>query len=573
MNILGISAFGFNPAACLVRDGELIAFVEEERFTRVKCAHGAFPIHAIRYCLKAGGIDLDAVDAIAMGWDAEKYRDFMPRFFESGWKKYGDKGAGTRAWEQNCVNVYNPDRVRNSIRNQLLTGGIRGRIPEIHFIDHHLSHAASTFFPSGMQSAAILTIDGSGEDRTTCLFKGDGADIVELEHYQIPESLGWFYSTFTQFCGFRHNMDEGKLMGLAPYGKRDAKLMALMDKIVRVEGNRYTIDPFFTYYGPHAPGKGFAQRLVNELGPPREPQGGPLTDFHRDVAWAAQEKLEQAGFMLAKHAMELAGSRNLCISGGVALNCKMNGVINQKAGVNELFVQPISSDAGTALGAALWYQRQKTGNRPPFAQKHLYYGPGHGDDEIESFLKSSKLRYVRSHDIGKDMADRLAAGKLAAWFQGRMEAGPRALGHRSILAHPGYPEMKAKLNGEVKHREMWRPFCPSILAEKRGEWLVDSDDAPYMIVAQQARPDRAEKIPSVVHVDGSVRPQTIEREIEPLYHHMISHFEGLTGLPLVVNTSFNIMGEPVICNPAEAVRCFYSTGLDAMAIGSFLLEK
>jgi carbamoyltransferase len=438
MNILGISAFGFNPGACLLRDGDLLAFVEEERFTRVKTAHGAFPLHSIRYCLRFGGIDLDGVDAIAMGWDANKYHEFMPRFFEAGWKKYGDKGAGTRAWEKNCLAVYDPERVQASIRSQLQSTNLGGRVPDVCFIDHHLSHAASAFFPSGMDAAAILTVDGSGEDRTTCIYRGAGADIVELEYYQIPDSLGWFYSTMTQFCGFRHNMDEGKLMGLAPYGKRDPRVVALLDRIVRTDGDRYAIDPFFTYYGEHAPGKGFARRLVDELGAPREPAGGALTDFHRDVAWAAQDKLERVGLMLAQQAMDLAGSRQLCLAGGVALNCKMNGVINQRAGVEELFVQPISSDAGTALGAALWLHRQKTGNRPPFVQRHLYYGPGYSDDEIERLLRGCKLPHSRSADIGKDMADRLAAGKLCAWFQGRMEAGPRALGHRSILAHPGF---------------------------------------------------------------------------------------------------------------------------------------
>lgn len=572
MMILGISTFGFNPAACLIRDGDLVAFVEEERFTRVKTAHGAFPIHAIRYCLKAGGVDLDAIRHLAVGWDANKYRTFMPAFFEEGWKTHGDKGAATRTWEQNCLAVYDPERVVRVIRERLAAANLGGQCPEIRFIDHHLSHAASTFFPSGMEEAAILTIDGSGEDRTTCLYRGRGAEIEELEYYQIPQSLGWFYSTMTQFCGFQHNMDEGKLMGLAPYGRPDPQIVSVMDRIARLRGDRYEIDPMFTYYGEHEPGRGFARRLAETLGPPRI-AGAPLNDFHRNVAWAAQDKLEQIGLHLAQRAMSLSGSKNLCLSGGVALNCKMNGVINQRAGVQELFVQPISSDAGTALGAALWLHRIETGQRPKFVQRHMYYGPEYDNEAIERVLRACKLRYMRSRDIARDMADRLAAGKLAAWFQGRLEAGPRALGHRSILAHPGLADMKAKLNGEVKHREMWRPFCPSFLAEKRHDWLLDSDDAPYMIVAQQANPDRADRIPAVVHVDGSVRPQTVERDVEPLYHALISHFDALTGIPLVLNTSFNIMGEPVICTPEEAVRCFYSTGLDTMAIGDFLLEK
>lgn len=572
-DILGLSIFGYNPSACLLRDGQLVAFAEEERFTRIKTAHGAFPIKSILYCLKEGGIGFEGVGAIAIGWDARKYASFMREFYDRGWKTHGDKGAATRAWENNTIAVYQPERVIGAVKNQLAARGYYGRVPEIQFVDHHLSHAASTFFPSGMNAAAILTIDGSGEDRTTCLFKGAGADITPIEHYEIPDSLGWFYSSMTQFCGFGHNIDEGKLMGLAPYGACEARLRGFMDKVVRLDGTRYKCDPFYTYWGDHFPGKGFAKKLADELGPPREPHEKTISDFHKNVAWAAQDKLEEVGLALARHAMDKAGSRNLCMAGGVALNCKMNGVINQRAGVDELFVQPISADSGTALGAALWLHREQTGQRPAFVQEHLYYGPGYDDDQIEKVLKASKLRYTKSSNIARDMADRLAAGKLACWYQGRMEGGPRALGHRSILAHPGYPDMKAKLNAEVKHREMWRPFCPSVLAEKRGEWFVDSDDAPYMIVAQQAIPDRIDRVPSVVHVDGSVRPQMVHRRIEPLYHELIAHFDGLTGIPMVVNTSLNVMGEPVICTPEECVRCFYSTGLDVAAIGSFLLEK
>lgn len=572
MNILGASIFGYNPAACLLRDGELIAFAEEERFTRIKTANGAFPIHSILYCLREGKMDFDGIDSIAVGWDCEKYPEHMKAFFDRGWARYGDKGPTTRAWEQRCLALYDPRNMRQAIREQFVARGYHGKLPEIHYVDHHISHAASAFFPSGFDKSAILTIDGSGEDRTTCIFKAEGADIQPLEQYQIPDSLGWFYSTMTQFCGFQHNMDEGKLMGLAPYGRRDDRVRAFMDNVVRLNGDTYSIDPTYTYYGEHMPGKGFAQKLADELGPPREKKG-ELTDFYRNVAWAAQDKLEEVGIMLARKALRMAGTRKLCLAGGVALNCKMNGYINTEAGAEELFVQPISADSGTALGAALWLYRQITGQRPPFTQRHMYYGPGFDDEQIERVLKACKLSYHKPANIAREMADRLAKGKLAGWFQGRMEAGPRALGHRSILASPVWPEIKLKLNAEVKHREMWRPFCPSLLAEKRHEWLRDSDDAPYMIVAQWAIPDKIHRIPSVVHEDQSVRPQMVHRSVEPLFYQLIAEFEALTGVPIIVNTSFNVMGEPIICTPEEALRCFYSTGLDVIGIGSFLLEK
>lgn len=573
MIILGTSVFGFNPSACILRDGDLVAFAEEERFTRIKTANGAFPINAIMYCLREAGITFDAIDYVANGWDANKYPNHMRAFFDRGWQRYGDKGPTTRAWENRCVALYDPSNMISAFRNAFANRGFYGKLPEIRFIDHHLSHAASTFFPSGMEKAAILTIDGSGEDRTTCIFMGDGANITQIDAYEIPNSLGWFYSTMTQFCGFQHNIDEGKLMGLAPYGKRDDKLRSFMDKVVKINGSgRYEVDPTYTYYGEHIPGKGFAKKLAAELGAPRELKGD-FTDYYKNLAWAAQDKLEEVGIMLAQQAMHKAGSNNLCLAGGVGLNCKMNGVINTRAGVDELFVQPISSDAGTAVGAALWLHRELTGQRPAFTQRHMYYGPGFSDDQIEKTLKECKLSYRKSGNVARDIADRLAAGKLIAWFQGRMEGGPRALGHRSILANPAYPDMKAKINREVKHREMWRPFCPSLLAEKRHDWLLDSDDAPYMIVAQWARPEKISKIPAVVHEDGSVRPQMVHADIEPLFHTLISEFDGLTGVPMVLNTSFNVMGEPMICTPEEAIRCFYSTGLDVLGIGNFILEK
>ena len=312
--------------------------------------------------------------------------------------------------------------------------------------------------------------------------------------------------------------------------------------------------------------------MAEVVGRPRY-DGEELTDMHRDLALAAQEKLEEVVLMLARRVLSRSGQRNLCLAGGVALNCKMNGVLWREAGCDALFVQPLASDAGTALGAALWVHRRLASSRPPFAQRHVCFGPGFTDEAIERILRQTKLRYRRSVDIARDVADRLAAGKLVAWFQGRMENGARALGHRSILAHPGLPDMKAKLNVEVKQREMWRPFCPSIPAEAACDWLLDARPAPYMIVAYQAMPDRAHRIPAVVHVDGSVRPQTVTAGTDRLYHSLLSHFEALTGLPLILNTSFNVMGEPIICTPVEAVRCFGSTGLDVLAMGPFLLEK
>lgn len=571
MNILGLTIYGTNPAAAILVDGDLKAFCEEERFTRVKIAPGAFPSNAIKYCLNRASISYDEIDYISVGWDCNKYPIEMLSFFEEGNKKYKNKGKNTYSWEKHCLNTFTAENIENSIRDHFCLNSPCSAIPPIHFVNHHVAHAATAFFPSEFEDSAILVMDGSGEEATTSIFKGSGADIDLIHSHEIPNSLGWFYSAITQYLGFRANIGEGKVMGLAPYGNPCTPIKDVMDRIVRADGDSYVVDPFYVYYGDQQRGRGYSSKLATTLGSPRI--SGPFTQHHKDVAYAAQNKLEEIACLLAKSALDKTVSENLCLAGGVALNCKMNGVIKQFVRPKNMFIQPISSDSGVALGSALWLFREITGLRSSFRQKHTFFGPEFTNDDIEKVLRDYKLSYRRSDDIAFEASSMLAAGKIVSWFQGSMENGPRALGHRSVLAHPGFPNMKKKINAEVKYREMWRPFCPSVLSQHQSEWLLDSVDSPYMILAHQVNPDKKNAIPSVVHVDGSVRPQSVHEEIDPLYYRLISEFYSKTNIPMLLNTSLNIMGEPIICNPSEAIRCFYSTGLDVLAIGDFILEK
>jgi carbamoyltransferase len=572
LRILGALTFGFNPSACLLDGGELVAFAEEERFNRIKTAFNYFPIDAIKFCLRTAKLSLEDVDVLAIPWDCSKYPAFMRDFFEEGTRKFGDKGASTRAWEQLMLSTFDPERFEKRVIDSLRKGGFYGRLPEIVYVPHHLSHAASAFFPSPFEEAAVLTIDGSGEEKCSVVWRARGTEIEPLAEYAIPDSLGWYYSAFTQMLGFKPNMDEGKLMGLAPYGRPRAEYARKLERVVRLDDGRYAVDPSFTFYGEHQIGKGFASRIVKEFGVLREP-GAPITDDHRDLAFAVQARLEQAAVMLAGSAMSLTQSTNLCLAGGVCLNCKMNGEVFTASGAKQIFIQPISSDAGSPIGAALWLHRERTGQRPSFRMEHAHFGPGFGNEEIERALRGAKLRYTRHECIEETAADLLADGKILGWFQGSMEAGPRALGGRSILADPTRAEMKDKINAEVKHREPWRPFCPSVAAEDADRFFVDSCDAPFMILARQVMPEVVEQIPAVVHVDGSARPQTVSSSVNPRYWRLLKHFEAQQGVPVLLNTSFNIQGEPIVCTPVEAIRTFYSTGLDALVIGDFLVTK
>jgi carbamoyltransferase len=588
MNALGIifhSDFG-HPAACLLRDGELVALGEEERFVRVKGAKGYFPGHSIRYCLEAGGMTLKDIDRIAFGWDANKYtfsyplflgRNFIShRFFKrraSPSEHVGRQSQGSALIDgfKDILSTH-PKSLKQSIVFGFREAGFHEDLPPITFVNHHLCHAATAFFCSGLAESAVLVCDGHGEENTITIWKGQGDTLTPLSKTNIPHSLGWFYALFTEFLGWNPNEGEVKLMGLAPFGKPNREVQDVVDSILRLEGDSVELDSDYMFYNKRSYGRFFSDLLVDKLGLPRG-RDEEITDHHRDIAAAVQTRLEQAGVHLARTALKLSDSRNLCLAGGVALNCKMNGHIHAQGFVDNLFVQPVSYDAGVALGAAQVVARE-SGDDVRFTMEHLYYGPSYDDEEIESVLRRNKIAFRKSDDVAAEAARYIYDGRIVAWFQGGMEVGPRTLGARSILADPRDPGMKDKVNDRVKFRENWRPFALSLLEEHKEEYLEHPVDSPFMIMAFGVPEEKRQDIPSAMHgVDHSTRPQTVSRKTNPLYWKLIDAFKTLSGVPGVLNTSFNIKGEPVVCSPSDALRCFFGTGLDVLVIGDYIVEK
>lgn len=588
-----------NPAACLLQDGKCIAFAEEERFSRIKVSEGMFPGKAIVYCLSCGNLNLESIDRIAFGWDVTKYPWIMASNFTKNYFKYflDEKRSFHHQKERSSFRLameglidFHPIEIRQKIAEGFRSIGFKGKIPKIEFIPHHLAHAYSAYFCSNFEKAGILTLDGHGEELCTQLFIGNGNEIKPIESFAIPHSLGWFYAAITEYLGFLPYRDEGKVMGLAAYGenrKKSNRWIEPLSKVIKIKNDSYELNPIYTIFGGHFYGTRFTDefvRLIKNVDPQVTPvkvgetinisgsiQKKYLLESYVDLAWASQELLERAAIMLGKKLVEKYAMENLCIAGGVGLNCKMNGEILAKSGCKDIFVQPAANDAGTALGAA-FYTAQKLGDLIKKTWQDPFLGPGFEDEEIASILRSNKLSYQEVNDPALKAADLLAEGKIIGWFQGRMESGPRALGNRSILANPILPEMKDRVNKEVKYREMWRPFCPSLIDEAKGRYIEAVHEARFMTVAYRAKEKLSELLPSVVHVDGSIRPQLVQKH-NTLFHSLLRNFEKQSGHPVILNTSFNVRGEPIVCNPQEAIRCFFSNGLDTLILGKFILNK
>ena len=585
--VLGISAFYHDSAACLLRDGEIVAAVSEERLSRKK-GDDSFPARAVEWCLRDAGIGVGELEAVAF-YDKpllkferilETYLSIAPRGFRSFLK------AGP-IWLKEKLHT---DR---NIRQSL--GGYENAL---FYAEHHESHAASAFLPSPFDEAAILTVDGVGEWATASIARGLGSDIEILNELHWPDSLGLLYSAFTYYLGFRVNSGEYKVMGLAPYGEPkyvDTIREHLVD--LRVDGS-FTLDQrYFDYLG----GLTMTSTAFHELfgGPPRAPES-EIERRHVDLARSIQVVCEEIMLRMARTAHSVTGSKRLCLAGGVALNCVANGRILREGPFEEMWIQPAAGDAGGALGCAMlaWSRQlggQRVVRRDRDAMKGARLGPAYGDDQVESFLRSAGAAFVRMDDpmLLDEAASLLADGKVVGWFDGRMEFGPRALGGRSILGDPRDPRMQSQLNLKIKFRESFRPFAPSVLAERAGEYFDLDVESPYMLVTAAVRErhrvrmrrdsDEASgfarlhqvrsDVPAVTHVDWSARVQTVDAERSPRFHALIRAFERLTGCPMLVNTSFNVRGEPIVCSPADAYRCFMRTGMDALVLGPFLLSK
>ncbi len=554
-------------------DGELVAFCEEERLINFKGAHFMFPGFAARWCLEEAGLNLEDIDYIAWGWDNPSYRFKMPLFFAYQFFRHGIFRKSDGAIGEIGVNLADhlPGTVSLKIKEGLRRVGLNGRIPKIEYITHHEAHLASTYLLSGFDEAVVLILDGAGENICTSVWQAKDGNYRMTHRFDIPDSLGWFYAGLTDYLGFIPYRDEGKVMGLAPYGSYDQDLDEKLSTVLTVTRHGYKLDPSYFLLGTHDAGKHYSDRLVDLLGPPRY-YGEPMNDRVRDIAYATQMLLERAVENLVKDATEDGRIRNVCVAGGVGLNCKMNGVIRSLSCVDKVFVQPASSDAGSALGAAIALSH-KLGEWKPFRLKSPYFGYKASDDEIKHDLEVAGVPYTMPDSLPGKIAEAISQGKIIAHLDGAMEFGARALGCRSILANPCDPDMKDKVNHRVKFRESWRPFCPSLLADHMHDYLEEADDAEFMIVAYQARERMKETLPSVVHVDNSVRPQTVEKSVNPKYWEILNECKALTGHPVLLNTSFNLRGQPIIARPRDAIACFFSCGLDVLVLNNYWVEK
>ena len=546
-----------DSSACIVRDGELLFAVAEERISRQK-HDSRFPQLAIQACLEFARVRADQLDEVCFGWQTAGpvYRHDL-KLYALG------------KWPITYLNVLNSTRHFASMWHQ--ESGARRFAQHfgetkarMRFVDHHLAHAISAYAFSGFEDAAVVVMDGRGAWEATSIWHGSNGRLQHVLTIPFPDSVGLFYSEFTAYLGFQRNSDEWKVMGLAPYGEPGMKLDTF-------------IDPQAEPYRVHAQrlfgnGNGSFSSLTPLLGPARAPES-EIDARHKNIAYAVQDACELAMMSVVHMAVEKTHSRNLCLAGGVALNSKGNGKIAASGLVDRIFVQPAASDDGVALGAALAPYLENDSRLPSNAMRHAYLGPAFDDSAIESALRTYKLSYTRLDDPAATAAELLSQGKILGWFQGRMEFGPRALGSRSILADARDPEMNAKVNNAVKFREWWRPFAPSLKKEAASEYLESATDSPFMILTAQVRPEKRGVIPSVTHVDGSARPQTVEKEINPLYWRLLDEFGKRTGVPVIMNTSFNLRGEAIVHTPTDAVRTFFSSGMDALVIGSFLVEK
>jgi carbamoyltransferase len=571
MYILGINAVFHDSSACLLKDGRLLAAAEEERFTHYK--HGKRPIpfstyelpyHAIDYCLRAGGITLKEVDEIAYSFDPYELLPTslnrspeidIPLFHNN---KY--EGDWTSPWDplflSSIINA--PGQLSDGWPYHLQPRfiGAKGEDFSWHFVNHHLAHAASAFLPSPFQDAAVMTIDGRGEKITTGCYVGSNNELTLVNRVDFPHSLGLLYEQVTSYLGFLHSSDEYKVMALASYGKPEfvKDFRSMID--IRTDGT-YTIHDV---------------NLVERFGPIRL-KGAEFTQHHYNIAHSLQAVLEETVLTLTEWLYAKTRMEKLCLAGGVALNCILNAHLRDNGPFKSIWVQPASGDAGTALGAAMWVDaRQRNDTDRPFTMTDVYWGPEYSDQEVEKFLKWCKAPYRKSEKIEEDAAQLLANDKIIGWFQGRMEFGPRALGSRSILASPINASMQQRLN-EVKDREDFRPVALVVLEEDASEWFVGADESPFMLFVHQVQPDKADRIPAVRHVDGTARIQTINSDQHPKYHGLLKAFKEITGIPVLVNTSFNTLGKPIVCTPRDAVECFWSSPFDVLVIGSFILEK
>lgn len=582
MIILGLNAYHGDSSACLVMDGKLVASAEEERFRRIKHWAG-FPTEAIKYCLKEGCIPLDKIAHIAINRNPRSHLLKKALFAFS-------RRPSLSAIKDRLANAGRIQDIKDMLSKEFGINSAEIKA-HIHNIEHHRAHMGSSFFVSPFESAAVVSVDGFGDFVSTMWGEGKGSNITVHDQVNFPHSLGLFYLAITQYLGFMNYGDEYKVMGLAPYGKPTE--MEKLRKVVLLKA-KGKFELFLDYFLHHSEGvsmvwnngeprvgKVYSEKLVELLGAARS-KDEPITEYHKNIAASLQEMYEDVFFHTLNHVYSQTKNRNLCLSGGCAMNSVANGKIFNRSPFKDVYIQSAAGDGGGAIGAAYWVWNKVLGNSRCFTMDHAYWGPGFSNAEISSALRvlSSELesqqctveKIENEAVLCRRTAERVAEGKVIGWFQGRMEWGPRALGNRSIIGDPRRADMKDILNLKIKRRESFRPFAPSIIREAVGEWFETDYDVPFMLQVYQIQEGKRREIPAVTHVNGSGRLQTVTENQNRRYYQLIKSFESITNVPIVLNTSFN-ENEPVVCTPQEALDCFLRTKMDVLVMGNWFLER
>lgn len=568
MYILGLNAAGFNTSAALLRGHRVLAAVEEERLNRQKKTR-AFPSKAIDWVLSRAGIRLEELEAICVGWNPAINLEAYSAA-HSGRHRY----LGELLYSVASALIQKADNCAGDVTTQTISlGGKSGPIPIV-FIRHHLCHAAN-FFQSSFKKAAIVTFDAFGEKEACTISEGRQDQIEFKRSVEFPQSLGGFYSSFTEFLGFEAQSDEWKLMGASSYGTPDRFRKKIQNLYALLPQGQYELDlSFFNFFQFHRPGR-FTEKMARHLGLSPQKNGGILSREYYNLAAAVQEGFEAIYFHVIRHAQKICRTDSVVLSGGCAMNSLANGKVRKRCGLRKIFIPSAPDDSGVSIGSAAYYSHVIRKNRRSRATSHFnnFLGPEFSNSEIEKTLKMYKTGYTRPSNLYRQVVELLIRGKVVGWFQGRLEFGDRSLGCRSILADPREQTMCDKVNESIKYREKFRPFAPAILEEYLHEYFQEAEHTPYMEKVFQTKVEKKKKIPAVVHVDGTGRVQTVTKKTNGRFYLLIKEFAFRTGIPVLLNTSFNVKGEPVVCSPSDALRTFSTSGLDALALGDFLIIK
>jgi carbamoyltransferase len=561
MKIFGINYFGHDSSAALVIDGKVVSAVEEERFSRIK-HDGAFPNQSINYCLENSQLSLSDIDAVALTFIPE---DWINGNFLAYSQEFFPDSSPLMQSKIKLLQLYLD--FENHVRKQFKYDG------PIVFKQHHKCHFASSYYLSGFADSALMSMDGSGEYQTMLLGYGQELKLKDLQETLLPHSMGYLYDAVSVYLGFNYKTGAGKVMGLASYGDPE-RYKDVFEQIVTLDPTNGTFHLDMSYFEFHkCRDVWVSDKLIEAMGP-RHKKDEPLGQRQFDIAAALQQSVEEIGLNAAQYLHKTTGSKNVCMAGGVSLNCVMNGRILKETGFENIFVQPAAGDAGTAIGAALLHYYDENPKAPLGSRlEHSYHGPAYSDEEILEVLKRFPVKATKPGNVGETTASHLIEGRIIGWFQGHMEFGPRALGNRSILTAPFPAEMKDTLNERVKHREWFRPFAPAILEEYLEDYFDCGHITPYMLLVYNALDSKKSEIPATVHVDGTGRVQTVNKDQNPRYYDLIKEFQKKSGVPVILNTSFNVQGEPVVCTPEDAIKCFLGTEIDVLVLGSYIIDS